>query len=147
VIDIRPLRDEDHDVAARIWSEGRYSTGLVIPGGATEPQLRERIPRELTFGWEAHLAWRGDAAVGFLALKIKLQCLDQIFLLPEAQGQGIGRVLFEFTCARMPDGFWLRAAFDDKRACGFYEHLGCRPGERARHPTQGYETVVYRWLP
>ncbi|HEY1799271.1 MAG TPA: GNAT family N-acetyltransferase [Stellaceae bacterium] len=147
MIDIRFLGDEDHDVAAHIWSEGRHSTGLAIPGAATEVQLRERMPRELATGWDAHLAWRGAEAVGFLALKIKLQCLDQIFLLPEAQGQGVGRVLFEFACARMPKGFWLRAAFDDKRACGFYEHLGCKAGERARHPTQGYETVVYRWFP
>jgi GNAT superfamily N-acetyltransferase len=145
VIDIRPLRDEDHDVAAHIWDAGRRSTGLTIALAVTEAQLRERIPRELGFGWEAYLAWRGEAAVGFLALKIKLKCLDQLFLLPEAQGQGLGRELFEFACARMPEGFWLRGAADDTRACGFYEHLGCRAGERARHPTQGYETVVYRW--
>jgi len=144
-VDIRPLRDEEHEVAAHIWSSGRYSTGLAIALEVTEAQLYARIPRELALGWEAYLAWRGDVAVGFLALKIQLQCLDQIFLLPEAQGQGIGRVLFDFACARMPGGFWLRAAADDQRACGFYEHLGCRPGERARHPTQGYETVVYRW--
>jgi GNAT superfamily N-acetyltransferase len=145
VIDIRALRDEDHEVAAHIWDAGRRSTGLAIAAAASEAQLRERIPRELGFGWEAYLAWRGEAAVGFLALKIKLQCLDQVFLLPEAQGRGLGRMLFEFARARMPDGFWLRAAADDKRACGFYEHLDCRAGERARHPALGYETVIYRW--
>jgi putative acetyltransferase len=144
-VDVRPLRDDDHDIAAHIWSRGRYSTGLAIALEVTEAQLRQRIPRELASGWDAYLAWREAEAVGFLALKIKLQCLDQIFLLPEAQGQGIGRVLFAVACARMPEGFWLRAAADDKRACGFYEQLGCRSGERAWHPTQGYETVVYRW--
>jgi putative acetyltransferase len=144
-LDIRPLRDKDHDMVAHIWDAGRRSTGVKIARAVTEVELRERIPREMALGWEAYLAWREDAAVGFLALKIKLQCLDQLFLLPEAQGQGLGRMLFEFACARMPNGFWLRGAADDKRACGFYEHLGCRAGERARHPTLEFETVVYRW--
>ena len=71
-IDIRPLREEDYDIAAHIWSSGRLSTGLVIPGSATEAQLRERIPREVAIGWDAYLAWRGEEAVGFLALKLKL---------------------------------------------------------------------------
>jgi ribosomal protein S18 acetylase RimI-like enzyme len=145
VIDIRPLRDKDHDTAARIWLDGWRSTGLAVSRQTKLADLRERIAREVRFGWDAYLAWRGEEAVGFLALKIKLRCLDQIFLLPEAQGQGVGRTLFEFACSRMPEGFWLRTAIENAGACGFYERLGCQRGEVQRHPTLGHETVIYRW--
>lgn len=145
MIDIRPLRDEDHDLAARIWLHGWHSTGLAVSRDTVLAQLRERIPRESAIGWDAYLAWRGDEALGFLALKLKLRCLDQLFLVPQAQRKGIGRALFEFACVRMPDGFWLRTAVENAGACGFYEHLGCRRGEVQRHPTLGHMTVIYRW--
>lgn len=146
MIDIRPLAEEDHDVAARIWLEGWCSTGLTVSRQTRLADLRQRIPREVGLGWDAYLAWRDGEASGFLALKVNLRCLDQIFVLPEAQGQGVGRALFELARTRMLEGFWLRTAVENAGACGFYEHLGCWRREMQRHPSLGHETVIYRWL-
>jgi putative acetyltransferase len=137
VIGIRALRDEDHGAAARIWLSGSM--------GASEAELRARIARELACGWSAWLAWRDGVPVGFLAIQVEARRLDQLYVLPEAQGQGVGHALFEFAKARMPQGFWLHTDAGDARAGAFYERRGCRRGEEQTHPSLGHRLVVYRW--
>jgi GNAT superfamily N-acetyltransferase len=142
---IRPYRVDDREAAARLWLASWRSTGLAIAELATEAGNCERIGRELAAGWEAYLAWDDDRLVGFLALKPETGCLDQLFILPEAQGAGIGRALLEFAKARLPGGIWLRTAVDNRRACRFYERNGFRPTETVTHPTLGHQTCIYRW--
>jgi len=129
-IAIRPYRDEYRDVTARLWGVSWRSTGLAVALRVSDDELYalnyERIPRELAAGWAAHLAWNGDRPVGFLALKPAAGCLDQLFVLPEMQGAGIGRALLDFAKQQLPNGLWLRTAAENLRACTFYEREGCR---------------------
>lgn len=107
--------------------------------------MEARIVRELASGWSVHLA-DDDAGcpVGFLALKPQSRCLDQIFVAPAAQRRGVGQALLDFAKQRMPEGFWLRMAVDNRAACRFYQRCGFRRGETAAHPTLGHPTVIYR---
>lgn len=146
MIRIAPLTRQDYRAAAHIWLQGWRSTAIELAGLPDEDGLCERIRREEEYGWSAYLAWQDDGPVGFLALRIAARCLDQIFLLPEAQGTGIGTALLSFAKAQLPDGFWLRTAVENRRACRFYEREGLVRGEIQVHPTQGYQTVIYRWL-
>ena len=142
---IRPYGDLDHASASRIWFAGWRSTGLAVAQAATEAGLYHRIPRELASGWSAYLAWQDDLPIGFLALKPAAGHLHQLFVLPEAQGTGVGRTLLDFAKEQLPNGIWLRTAVENIRACRFYERDGFRRGEAAMHPTLGHLTVIYRW--
>lgn len=148
-IAIRPYRDEDLEAAARLWLASWRATGLTValrPAVADLYRLNcERIPQELAAGWAAYLAWDDGKLVGFLALRPATGCLDQLFVSPEAQGAGIGRVLLDFAKQQLPDGLWLRTAVENLRACAFYQREGCRRGETKPHPTLGHLTVIYRW--
>ena len=144
-IAIRRYRDQDRMATARLWLASWQSTGLPVAGLATEAGNSQRIARELAAGWNAYLAWDADRIVGFLALKPDTGCLDQLFVLPEAQGGGIGRALLGFAKERLPKGLWLTTAADNLRACRFYERNGLRPTETQTHPTLGHPTVIYRW--
>jgi ribosomal protein S18 acetylase RimI-like enzyme len=141
---IRPYREADHPATARLWLASWHSTGLAVAHLATESLLLDRIPRELAAGWDAHLAWENGEPVGFLALKPASSCLDQLFVAPQAQGRGVGRMLLDFAKDRLPNGLWLRTAADNVRACRFYERNGLRRGETQTHPTLGHQTVIYR---
>ena len=141
---IRPYRDEDREAVAKLWLDSWRSTGLSIARLATEAGNYDRIGRELAAGWQAHLAWDGDQLVGFLALKPATGCLDQLFVAPEAQGRGIGRLLLDLAKDTLPRGLWLRTAEDNHRACRFYERTGFRRSEQQTHPSLGHRTIIYR---
>jgi len=138
-------RNQDRAATARLWLESWRSTGLPVARLATEAGNYQRIAHELAGGWAAYLAWDSDRLVGFLALKPDTGCLDQLFVLPEAQGSGVGRALLDFAKERLPNGLWLRTAADNLRACRFYERHGLRATETQIHPTLGHQTVIYRW--
>jgi len=138
-------RNQDRAATARLWLESWRSTGLPVARLATEAGNYQRIAHELAGGWAAYLAWDSDRLVGFLALKPDTGCLDQLFVLPEAQGSGVGPTLLDFAKERLPNGLWLRTAADNLRACRFYERHGLRATETQIHPTLGHQTVIYRW--
>ena len=142
---IRPYREEDRAAVAKLWLDSWRSTGLPIARLNTETGNYDRIGRELAAGWRVYLAWDEERLVGFLALKPATQCLDQLFVSPEAQGQGIGRLLLDVAKDRLPNGLWLRTAADNRRARRFYERNGLRPSEEQTHPSLGHRTIIYRW--
>ena len=145
-IAIRLYEDRDGEEAARLWFESWRSTGLAVAQQASEPAMRARFARELASGWSVHVACDDTGCVvGFLALKLDTGCLDQIFVSPSAQGQGVGFALLDFAKQRLPEGIWLRTAVDNVRAFRFYERSGFRPGETNIHPTLGHRTIIYRW--
>ena len=107
--------------------------------------LRERVDLELSHGWELFVA-EGDAGpVGMLAIKPAEHRLDQLFVDPAAQGQGVGRALMAFAKARMPDGMWLRTAVDNVRAAAWYEREGFVLDRAEPHPTFPRVYAYYRW--
>lgn len=144
-ITIRPYEDRYEEEIAGLWFESWRSTGLAVAQQANEAAMRARFAQELTSGWSVYVAWDGGCLVGFLALKLDVGCLDQIFVSPSAQGLGVGLALLDFAKQRMPEGIWLRTARDNVRACRFYERSGFKSGETNTHPTLGHSTITYRW--
>jgi ribosomal protein S18 acetylase RimI-like enzyme len=145
-ITIRPYQHRDLNAAAHLWFESWRSTDLAVAQLASETAMRERIDRELASGWSLYLAENeAGELLGFLALKTETKCLDQIFVAPRAQRQGVGQALLDFSKQLMPAGFWLRTAVDNIGACRFYERHGFKLSETATHPTLGHRTVIYSW--
>jgi ribosomal protein S18 acetylase RimI-like enzyme len=145
-LSIRPYQRVDLTVAAHLWFESWRSTGLAVAQAANELAMRERIERELRPGWSLYLAESEPGMpVGLLAAKLASHCLDQLFVAPKAQRQGVGKALIDHAKQLMPGGFWLRTAADNRAACRFYEKHGCKPGQTAIHPTLGHRTLIYRW--
>jgi GNAT superfamily N-acetyltransferase len=104
---------------------------------ATEPQLREALFGERPAA-EALLAERDGEAVGYAVFFPTFSTflarsgiwLEDLFVLPEHRGVGVGRALLAAVAARVPDGGgrleW--AALDwNELALGFYRGIGARP--------------------
>jgi putative acetyltransferase len=147
-IAIRPYEGRDLDDTVRLWFESWRSTGLAVAEHADKAAMRARFMQELASGWSVFVAGDGDGhVVGFLALKPNIGCLDQLFVSPPKQRQGVGAALLAFAKRQMPAGIWLRAAADNPSACRFYERFGFKPGETGSHPILGHRTIIYRWRP
>jgi GNAT superfamily N-acetyltransferase len=138
---ITPYCDADFEPITSIWFESASTMGIPMP--VTLQDLRERWPKEITAGWEIHVARHGSKSVGFMALKSDM--VDQLFVAPGHQGQGIGKRLLDFAKIRFPEGFYLTVA-SAGRAQNFYLREGLSRGEVSRHRF-GHEIVRYDWRP
>jgi GNAT superfamily N-acetyltransferase len=102
---------------------------------ATEPQLRDALFGERPAA-EALIAERSGEAVGYALFFPTFSTflarsgiwLEDLFVLPEQRGAGVGRALLAAVAARVGEGARLEwAALDwNELALGFYRGIGAR---------------------
>ena len=96
--------------------------------------------------WDAvRVATVDGAVVGFACLEGDL--LDQLFVLPEWQGKGIGSRLLEDIKALRPAGFRLYTFEKNHAARAFYEKRGCVETGRGFSEQEQEADIAYRWDP
>lgn len=144
-VQIRRAGNEDLDDVARVW----HASALEMDGAPFAvpalPVFRDRIDHELGAGWDLYIAERDARAVGMLAIKPAEAILDQIFVLPDQQGSGVGTELLNQAKRLMPNGFTLRMATANRRAARFYEHSGLSVVGEGTHPVSGVPVQYLGW--
>lgn len=81
---------------------------------------------------ESPCAWVAEVSgvpVGFSMVDIEKGCVFAVFVLPEFEGNGLGRSLMhkaESFLFQRHQKIWLETA-EASRASGFYRHLGWQP--------------------
>jgi GNAT superfamily N-acetyltransferase len=140
VVQLRPYQAADQGALVDLWYESWRSVGLQTPI-VTKGDLARRMPDDLARRWTVTVAEVDDQLLGFLALCLEEQRLDQLFVSPEAHGRGVGSELFNVALRQMPNGFWLSTQPNNHRARAFYE----RRGMSVDHTDRGMsgERVVY----
>ncbi len=144
---LRPAASRDRDAIAALWHASASLPSVGLPAVPGLPAFRERLDVEWAAGWQVTLAVRGDDILGFLALKPAEAVLDQLFLRPDAIGEGIGTRLLDRARSRMPNGFSLHTMAANARARRFYERAGLRFLREDRHPRTGLPIARYAWKP
>lgn len=142
---IRPARADEYDEVARVWMESWASTRLEDASNFLLAKLRARIPLEVERGWTLFVADDGAAIAAMLALHLPLMYLDQLFVAPRYQGQGLGRSLLAFTRGRLPDEIHLRCVRENEKAWRWYEREGFSFEKEAVEPMTGFVMKYYRW--
>ncbi len=142
---IRPARDDEYDAVARVWMSSWASTGLEGASEVLLAKLRARISQEIARGWSLYVAEDEKRLAAMLALHLPDRYLDQLFVAPEYQAQGLGRKLLAFTRAQLPDEIWLRCAQGNEKAWRWYERDGFVLEKEAVEPITGFSMRYYRW--
>lgn len=145
VIHIRDFQSDDLERVADLWHASWLSTGLATAPDVRAEEYRNRLATEGQRDWCIKLACSGAGIVGFVAFNRPVTWLRQIFVAPHAQRSGIGTLLLDVAKREMPNGFWLRAQFNNEPAKRFYERQGLRPDGVVPHETHGGLTARYRW--
>ncbi len=83
--------------------------------------------------------------MGFLALKPAEAILDKLFVLPYAQGRGVGLTLLRTAVEIMTGRFTLRTASANHKACNFYQKTGLTLLNEGSHPRTGSLVCFYGW--
>jgi GNAT superfamily N-acetyltransferase len=141
---IRPARPEELDEIARVWMNSWASTGIEDASNFLL-KLRARVPREIEKGWSLFVADYNGAIAAMLALHLPDTHLDQLFVAPDYQGQGIGRQLLGFTRQLLPDEIRLRCVRENEKAWQWYEREGFAFEKEQVEPMTGFVMKHYRW--
>jgi GNAT superfamily N-acetyltransferase len=142
---IRAARPAEYDEIARVWMNSWVSTGLEQPSNFLLANLRARISTEMEKGWNLFVADDAGTLAAMLALHLPYRYLDQLFVVPEYQGQSLGRKLLAFTRQQMPDEIFLRCVRENEKAWRWYEREGFVLEKEAVEPMTGFVMKYYRW--
>jgi GNAT superfamily N-acetyltransferase len=145
VITIRPARIDEYDEVARVWMEGWVSTGLAEASNFLLANLRARVRHEIEQGWSLFVAEDRGTLAAMLALHLGDKYLDQLFVAPEHQGNGLGRTLLAFTRTHLPDEIWLRCVRENEKAWRWYEREGFVFEKEEVSSVTGFMMKFYRW--
>jgi GNAT superfamily N-acetyltransferase len=96
--------------------ESWVSTGLEDASNFLLAKLRARVPMEVEKGWSLYVADDNGRLAAMLAMHLPDRYLDQLFVAPEYQGNGLGRRLLAFTRHHLPDEIWLRCVRENEKA-------------------------------
>ncbi|GAB3197106.1 hypothetical protein GCM10027062_08020 [Nocardioides hungaricus] len=135
---IRPADESDADAVATVHVRSRAAAAM--PAGVhTDDEVRRWLGRRLEHDdvWVAEVD--GDV-VGYV--RLTATWLDDLYVLPEHAGQGVGSALLELAKARRPGGFCLWAFEANAPARGFYARHGLVELERT--DGSGNEEVARR---
>ena len=142
---IRPARADEYDEVARVWMESWVSVGLEDASDSLLAKLRARVPMEIEKGWSLYVADDNGRLAAMLAMHVSDCYLDQLFVAPEYQGDGLGRHLLAFTRQHLPDEIWLRCVRENEKAWRWYEREGFVLEKEQVDSTSGRVMKYYRW--
>jgi ribosomal protein S18 acetylase RimI-like enzyme len=142
---IRPARAEEYDEVARVWMNSWASTGIEAASDGLLEKLRARVRTDVANGWSLYIVDDGGTLAAMLALHLPNRYLDQLFVAPEYQGKGVGRMLLAFTRKHLPDEIWLRCVRENEKAWRWYEREGFVFEKETVEPMTGFTMKYYRW--
>ncbi|WP_309237105.1 GNAT family N-acetyltransferase [Actinomadura sp. BRA 177] len=135
---IRRYEPSDEDAVMDLWSRASKLAHPFVEGegeGRRARKMREIYLRDA----ENWVAEDGGVVVGLLGLLGSE--IGGLFVLPEAQGRGIGRVLVEHAVALYGE-VRLDVFEANAKARGFYERMGFEERGRRADDDSGHPLVV-----
>ncbi|MEO1405365.1 MAG: GNAT family N-acetyltransferase [Pseudomonadota bacterium] len=146
-ITVRRAKDSEYRDLADIWMRAWQSAGLAHPNDLGFDALLDLFSNEAEHVWDLHVADLDGELAGFLALKREERKIDQLFVAPEVQGNGVGLYLLNIGKQILPEGLWLRTAEQNHNALRFYERNDFTFQRREARPEYDRFDIVLKWSP
>jgi GNAT superfamily N-acetyltransferase len=120
---IRPLEPYDTDEAAAVWWRSRHAvTSQLPPAIHSETSVRKWFADVLLPDGQTWVALDDGRILAVLTLDG--DDLDQLYVDPDAAGQGVGSALVDLAKDLRPGGLALWTFQSNTRAQAFYRHHG-----------------------
>ena len=144
---VRPATRRDLPAIARFWRRSVLSTKVTYEKEDTEADLLAKLEQRYPSDWSVEVVETEGALIAFFALNRHEAVLEQIFVDPDHQGQGIGLDLLDRAKAAFPTGLTLWTDERNTRARAFYEREGLTCLRLVKHPVANLYRAHYRWTP
>ena len=145
---IRPYQPEDFAPINDLWRRARVSAfpDFQARKGHTAEEDRAYFRTVILSKNTVFVAEANGRAVGFMA--IAGDFIDQLYVDPDSQRQGVGAALISSAKALSPSGLHLFTFETNASGRAFYEKHGFRATRRGISPPPESEPhVEYRWSP
>lgn len=120
---LRPATAADLPALAEVHLSARAHAGAYFPPAAhTDDEVRAWVAGWDLAAHDVHVAVLGDRVVGYT--RATATWLDDLYVLPEAQGRGVGRALLGRVLTLHPDGIGLWVFESNLPAREFYARHG-----------------------
>ncbi|MDQ6730655.1 MAG: GNAT family N-acetyltransferase [Actinomycetota bacterium] len=121
---LRAATVRDADAVADVWLRSRRAAVKEIPAHIhPDDEVRSWISSHVLLDLECWVAERSDGeVVGLLALGN--DWLEQLYVLPDRQGRGVGSALIDLAKRLRPEGLQLWTFASNNPARIFYERRG-----------------------
>jgi len=120
---LRPARAEDLPVLADVHLASRRGAGEAFPPGVhSDDEVHAWVAGWDLRTYDVWLAMLAERVVGYA--RCTTTWLDDLYVLPDAQGRGVGSTLLDLVKAERPDGFGLWVFESNVAARDFYAHHG-----------------------
>jgi GNAT superfamily N-acetyltransferase len=140
---LRRAEPDDAPALAEVYLRARRAAAGIAPMAHPDPEVRRWIADTVVGEHETWLAEQEGRPVALLALAGDE--LDQLYVDPRCQGQGLGAALVALAQALRPAlALWTFAANTGARR--FYERHGfTADGEPSSENEEGAPAIRYRW--
>ncbi len=120
---VRPATADDLAALAEVHLRSRAGAGGAFPPGVhDDDEVRGWVAGWDLTAYDVWLAEEGDRVVGYT--RSTPTWLDDLYVVPEAQGRGVGTALLERVLAEHPDGIGLWVFESNRPARDFYARHG-----------------------
>ena len=136
----RQLVHSDIEAIARVHQRACVIAYRFMAWDYTEQAVRDWYTEKFAT-WDWGLVAEDRTVVGFVATWVSH--LDQLFVDPEHQGEGLGTALLSTALARMPLPVTLNVFEDNAPARRLYERHGFREIDRFLNETERTVELVY----
>ena len=144
---INELRAAELADAANVWFRSWHAAfpdlSHPMPYEGWLPRLRD----EIAVNCACRVATSKGVVVGFVAVDLAKACLEQIFVAPDCQARGIGKLLMDEAKQLSPSRLTLTTPQRNTRAAEFYRREGFTTGGTGINPVNGLPNIEYVWLP
>jgi GNAT superfamily N-acetyltransferase len=150
-LELRLATPGDADVVATVLLRSRKELVACAPLVHSDESVRGFVRQRLIPAGRTTVAVTESGVIGFLSWRVEADAswIDQLYLLPEWVGRGIGTRLLERARRELPAPMRLYTFQCNEAACRFYERRGFRAiafgdgsGNEERCPD-----VLYEWRP
>ncbi len=147
IIHLRPYHPNDFESIVRLWYESWHDNFPNLQHPWTYAQWKEHFQDRITANASIWIAESDSQLAGFIVLHENSGYLDQIFVAPPMQHQGIGTLLLNKAKELSPDGIYLDTLQSNTKSRRFYEKHGFQPGRVGINSNNGQPDIEYRWIP
>lgn len=147
MLTLRPYQPHDLEPTVELWYRTWWQTFPHLQHPQPYSQWQKRFQADLVIRGNIWIVEIDNRILGFMVVISSEHELNQIFIDPNYQNQGMGSILINKAKEICPQYLKLSVLQQNQKACHFYEKHGFTAGKLSINKVNGQPCIEYSWFP